>query len=607
MENIDIFVKRLEELSVDKINPVKEWVLTNECLGDTCCLCGHPIKYIAEFENKLTAKKIIAGSICCQKIMCHEINVNELKKQEVMKKNEEKNKSLIEHLYDLNKKVNDVWEKNFINSAVYGIKVYGHLTEGQSKVLNNIEKKFDSSKWDEKLKNEMNIIAQLFIKANAWEKQFLETIQNNKFKGWELSEKQNQIYQNMIFKYKITLMNNNLKTENIEWAKIDFLTPRDWQKDALQKWYNSDKKGIIEAVTGGGKTRLAQMEFALRPTIKTLIVVPTIHLQGQWKEFMIATGISEDKIGFIGNGKHEYDKDYAIAIINSIRNSQLNFQRLIMDEIHRYGSECNINFLYTNTFKEIMGLTATLERQDSMHIKLLQFAPLIYQYTHKDAREEGVVSEYEIINKAVHLTDIEKSLLDEQNLIIKQLFPLYQNDFKLVQASLRDGMAGKLMRAFVKRRQILLNAKQKINVVYDIIKNENSPKTIIFTEYIKTADQIVKILKEKGIKVAKYHSGMHIKERKAMLDEFATNNYDIMVAAKCLDEGMNVPEIELALIIGGSSVQRQMIQRVGRVLRKREGKVAKIYQIYVKGSKDEEWLRKRSFELVKEAVNVKWE
>ena len=71
-------------------------------------------------------------------------------------------------------------------------------------------------------------------------------------------------------------------------------------------------------------------------------------------------------------------------------------------------------------------------------------------------------------------------------------------------------------------------------------------------------------------------------------------------------EGVDVPDCELGIILGGTKIKRQMIQRLGRILRNRPGKMARMYQVYIDGTKDLEWLNKRSTELANAAAKVTW-
>jgi superfamily II DNA or RNA helicase len=129
----------------------------------------------------------------------------------------------------------------------------------------------------------------------------------------------------------------------------------------------------------------------------------------------------------------------------------------------------------------------------------------------------------------------------------------------------------------------------------------------LFCELIETAEFINNYLQTKGIKTGIYHSKMKRDERKDLLTQFKDDKIRIMIAVRCLDEGINVPDANVGIVIAGSSVSRQTIQRLGRILRPKEGKQARYYQFYVPNTKDEDWLHKRNQTILPMAENVIYE
>ena len=346
--------------------------------------------------------------------------------------------------------------------------------------------------------------------------------------------------------------------------------------------------------------------------MKVLIVVPTISLLYQWKnEIQKSLNIKEETIGIIGDGKHN-EKDITIAVVNSIRYEFLKAKLLIIDEMHRYGSTENFRFLQTGQFDKILGLTATVKRQDGAHKDLFKHAPLIFKFGQKEAIDSELLSKFVLINKKIVLNPEENASFTQADNFIKQNFKIFDNKFQEVQAGIYGGgptaaIAADLMRAFNRRRKVLLHAKDKVNEACNIIETEKK-KTIVFCEYIMTADTIVKQLKKRGISAAKYHSKMKNGEKAQMLEDFKSSAYTVMVAVKALDEGTNVPDCEMEIIVAGTGVTRQMVQRLGRGLRTSEGKGhVKVYQLYIADTQDEKWMRKRNVTLSKNASEVRWE
>jgi len=152
----------------------------------------------------------------------------------------------------------------------------------------------------------------------------------------------------------------------------------------------------------------------------------------------------------------------------------------------------------------------------------------------------------------------------------------------------------------------LMNSATKIVYTANLITKKPNVKTIVFGEYKNAAKKLYKILKRHDIPCGIYHSGMNTKKRQDMLEKFKNDEFKIMISVKALDEGLNVPAVERAIIMGGSKVQRQMTQRLGRVLRGKEGKVATVIQLFIPNTKDEEWVRARTEPFRDAAEKIVW-
>ena len=377
------------------------------------------------------------------------------------------------------------------------------------------------------------------------------------------------------------------------------------QREAYDVWLDSNKHGTLQIATGVGKTMIGIMAIQQHIPCEVIIVAPTISLQAQWIE-ALKESLGEYKsihtnIGKVGNGFKEFDKPVKVCVVNSLRDqTNLKADLLILDEIHRMGSKENIKFIEQGDFKAILGLTATAVRQDGAHNELFKYAPLIYNYNQTDAINGGLLSDFELINVPVALTLEEKTKHDIAQDFIKENFDQFNYDFQAVkiamfQSGMKRFLACDLMRAFGTRKSVLYNAYNKIVAAVDLIQQEGVPKTLVFCEYIKTAKQIYKLLKKAGVSSGIYHSNLTNQEKKEYLQNFKDGEFQILVSVKALDEGTNVPDCSMAIIVAGTSVERQMIQRLGRVLRTHEGKdKATIFQLYVPDTQDEKWLNNRT-------------
>src|SRR5665648_474880 len=145
------------------------------------------------------------------------------------------------------------------------------------------------------------------------------------------------------------------------------------------------------------------------------------------------------------------------------------------------------------------------------------------------------------------------------------------------------------MSNFNNRRKLVANAKQKMECLRNLVPNfEAAERSIIFAQTKEAAEQAVEILVEENLNAKVLDATMSIKDRKAVCADFENGEEDIVAAPMLLDEGIDVPSADLAIILASSRSSRQMIQRMGRVLRKKEdGRLARVAIIYVKGTMED--------------------
>jgi len=390
------------------------------------------------------------------------------------------------------------------------------------------------------------------------------------------------------------------------------LTPRSWQVEAYKAWEEAKHAGTIEATTASGKTYLGMMVHYSFPDKKLLVVVPTIHLMYQWqlefqKTFKEILNIDLD-IGLVGDGKHEFNKNIVVAVVDSIRTADLTmFDIVILDEAHRYMSEVNKLFIQNHKFETLMALTATMERPDGLHKTFLESYPCVYKVSQKEGIEAGWLCKYTVYNMPCQLLPKEKDTYNVHDRFVKSNWFRYRSMGNVMAAMRRyDRNACDLMKAITKRRQILMNSATKIVHTANLIISNPNAKSIVFGEYKNAAEKLYKILQRHNISCAIYHSGLNTKLRDEMLEGFKNDVFRVIISVKCLDEGLNVPSAERAIIMGGSKVERQIIQRLGRVLRKQGDKQAVVIQLYVPDTKDEDWVRERTVPLKEAAEKIVW-
>lgn len=368
-----------------------------------------------------------------------------------------------------------------------------------------------------------------------------------------------------------------------------------WQEEAMLSLYENNKltSGIIEAVTGSGKTMLGLSIINDNSTKKILVITPTIVLAKQWFDEIIKYKLSTSNNLGIYYSRYKKIGDITVAVINSIRNINLvfleQFDIVIVDECHHLPSDKNIKIFEKLKNKVIIGLTSVLQREDGRHILL--DLPVKYRYTHIEATKEKVISDFIIIVKYLDLLEDEKLEYGKINSFINSYFKEFNYDFNTVKQCITNPVATELMRGFQKRKNIIYNSKAKIIEVFKILNFSNYNKSIIFTETKEMANKLSEFLIKNNIKNNVYKSDSEKVLKDIIIEDFKNGFFNVLISPKCLDEGVDLPECDLGIIVSGSSTKRQFIQRIGRILRKKDN-IAKLYILCCRNTVEEKWINK---------------
>lgn len=356
---------------------------------------------------------------------------------------------------------------------------------------------------------------------------------------------------------------------------------RDYQKQAVDAWTANGKRGIIVLPTGSGKTIVGIKAISLLNT-PTIVVAPTLDLADQWhsrleKEFKV-------DVGFLGGGERDIKaltvSTYDSAYIHADRLGN-RFGLIIFDEVHHLPAEGfrNIAEMFASPFR--MGLTATFEREDGLHVELNRLVGgKVFEKRVRDLAGY-YLSPFRLEKIVVELTDEEKIDYEKSHkifsdyLLKSNLAIRSPSDFqKLVMRSGRDPAARKAMLARNRARDIAFNSTSKLVKLSEILKKHNNSRVFIFTEHNKL---VHKISKDFLIPSITYRTAS--KERTEVLNRFRSGTYRAVVTSKVLDEGIDVPDADVGIILSGTGSERAFVQRLGRILRKIEGKEAVLYEI----------------------------
>tara|TARA_B100001250_G_scaffold362119_1_gene340602 strand:- start:5929 stop:7119 length:1191 start_codon:yes stop_codon:yes gene_type:complete len=385
--------------------------------------------------------------------------------------------------------------------------------------------------------------------------------------------------------------------------------PRDWQKKALSKWKKNSSRGIAKVVTGGGKTYFALMcileIITKKPEAKIFIIVPTIALRDQWVlDIQDGLGVSSGEIYSHGmNKKIHPDHKVVVMVINSARTHGKKIASngewmLIVDECHRAASEENRKALRGEWYATL-GLSATPERQYDEWFEehlIPNLGKVIANYDYVQAKKDRVIAEFELMNYKVPFNGQEEEEVQKLSIAIS-----------LERAKMEsEGVSesNKLLALLMKRARISQRAQNRIPLALRIAEEFHGRRMLIFHEFISEADQITRLLDDMGFRVAAYHSDLGPSIRFSNLKMYRDGLYDVLVTCKALDEGLNVPNTSVGIIVSSTKSIRQRIQRMGRILRTAEGKdMASIVTIFTEVEQDN---LEQEAETLSEISNIRW-
>jgi superfamily II DNA or RNA helicase len=375
------------------------------------------------------------------------------------------------------------------------------------------------------------------------------------------------------------------------------------QQEALETWIKAKRQGVIVLPTGAGKTFLAQMAIEATPR-STLIVVPTLDLMHQWYA-NLKTAFTDVEVGLLGGGSKD-DSPILVATYDSaaIYAEKLGNQYAlqIFDECHHLPGDFVRTIAEYSIAPYRLGLTATPERGDNKHTDLdTLIGPIIYRKAPEDLAGDAL-SEHKIKQIKVTLSDAERAEYDR---LIAQ-----RNDFltrskislgtldgwqRFVQASGRSKEGRAAMLAHRNARQIAFGTEAKLVTLADLLEQHHQDRVLVFTD----DNTMVYRISQAFLVPAITHQSK-VKERHEILQNFREGIYPRVVTSRVLNEGVDVPEANVAIILSGTGTTREYVQRLGRILRRGEGKLALLYEVIAENTAEENVSKRRRGEYKQE-------
>nr|WP_321497722.1 DEAD/DEAH box helicase [uncultured Methanolobus sp.] len=380
------------------------------------------------------------------------------------------------------------------------------------------------------------------------------------------------------------------------------MKPWPHQAEALEKWMENGGNGILEMATASGKTlvglAIAEHLFNTYGKLNVLVLAHSKAILNQWR------GEAIEKLGLIAEKNLDYDSD--LSFRNKFRIQFNTLQTvykypdlyptdlLIVDEVHHGAGKEYRNALTVPT-KWKLGLSATIEGGERERILDTYLGKTVYEFTLKDARERGIIPEFKLYIHKTFLDVSEEREFDDISEKIKNMLNYINANYSRKILELSNGKYSqfdsisdfvqtmekaryggrdvpeewnKLTGLIFQRRKIIHQSSPKIESGIQLALNEGkNKKCVIFSMDIETCERIYEALVN-DVNAYRIHSDLKDREIKYELEIFKKCKNGVLIAPRMLDEGINIPDAEIGINISSAKTKLQLVQRMGRVLRK---------------------------------------
>ena len=375
----------------------------------------------------------------------------------------------------------------------------------------------------------------------------------------------------------------------VSWTLTSDRTPYPHQTEAVEAWWKANGRGVVVLPTGTGKTFAAMLAIrqAGRPT---LVVTPTIDLLNQW-HWELSEGFG-GTVGLMGGG----DYDVRPLTVTTYDSAYIHLERwgskfglVVFDECHHLPGPTYAMAAVGSIAPFRLGLTATPERADGMeNVYPELIGPIVYR---REIRELSgdFLAEYRTERIYVSLTQDEQERYQAARDKYRQF--VYERNISMsgpngwqrfVFEASRSQEGWEAFRAYLAQKRLERAAGAKLKKLEELLARHAVDRILIFTADNATVYQIAR----KYLVPAITHQTKS-RERKQILERFHTGEYPIVVTSQVLNEGVDVPAANVGVVLSGTSTIRENVQRLGRLLRKQQGKQAILYEVVARGTTEE--------------------
>jgi superfamily II DNA or RNA helicase len=369
---------------------------------------------------------------------------------------------------------------------------------------------------------------------------------------------------------------------------------RPYQDDALWAWQRSAHRGVVVLPTGSGKTRLAIAAMA-RTRCPALALVPTRALLEQWvRELTVAFN---GPVGCLGDGQRRIEQVTVSTFESAWRQmDQLGdrFGLVVVDEVHHFGDGLRDEALELCAAPRRLGLTATPPHGIAAGRITELVGPIVLELSVSDLAGR-YLAPFELVTLRLDLDPEERRSWDHSVAFYRPVLHAFQREcpgaswLEFVRAASRTEHGRCALAAFRQSRELLAFPSAKRAALAALLARHTGSRVLVFTPDNATA-----------YAAAREHLLMPItcdigrQERASALERFRRGELRALVSARVLNEGIDVPEADVAIVVGGTQGEREHVQRIGRLLRPREGrKTAVVYELVMRGTSEVGQSRRR--------------
>jgi superfamily II DNA or RNA helicase len=373
-------------------------------------------------------------------------------------------------------------------------------------------------------------------------------------------------------------------------------SPRGYQVEAVGAWADAGGRGVVVLPTGAGKTLVALLSIA-RFSVWTLVVVPTLDLLDQWRRAVVEhLGAPGEHVGVFGGGKQQIAPitimTYDSACIHTRELTR--FGLAVFDEVHHLPAASYRLAAEGMVAPYRLGLSATPERTDGLERDLRRLVgPVVYRRSARELaahlapfREERIAIALGGAERQAYAAALGtyRAFVRRRRLRIES-----PEDFQryVIWPSANDPEAREAMLAHREARRLAFNAAAKLQTVVALLERHCEERVIVFSEYNAVVEQVSRALLMPSIT----HK-TPADERAAVLEGFRSGRFTKLVTGRVLNEGVDVPDASVAIVLSGSATRREYVQRLGRILRPKAGQ-AVLYELVSEETSEEHVTRRR--------------